>query len=142
MRKETGTTEVKMADMAWLEILGWGEEQLGDLRCVAYSYIQQGAYDVALSFFNALGVLTPATPYDLQTLGALHLQLGHGLEALEHLDRALKEEPTNLPTQLNRAKALFILGYKKQALTQALELQKCSDADIAAQASALLLAYQ
>lgn len=131
-----------MSDKNWLEILNWSDEEIDDLRYVAYSYIKQGIYDIALTFFDALAVLTPPTPYDLQTVGALHLQLGNGLKALDYLDRALKAEPTHLPTQLNRAKALFMLGYKRQGLVQALELEKNPDKEIASQASALVLAYR
>lgn len=128
--------------MNWLEILGWDNEEISDLRYVAYSYIKQGIYDVALTFFDALSVLSPPIPYDLQTIGALHLQMGNGLKALDFLDRALKMEPGHLMTQLNRAKALFMLGYKRQGLVQALELEKCEDKEIASQASALVLAYR
>lgn len=131
-----------MSKLDWLGILGWGSEEIADLRYVAYSYIKEGVYDVALTFFDALSVLSPPIPYDLQTVGALHLQLGNGLKALDFLDRALKMEPTHLPTQLNRAKALFMLGYKQQGLLQALNLEKCADPQIATQASALVLAYR
>ena len=128
--------------MNWKEVLGWKNEELDDLRFVAYSYIKQGIYDVALTFFDAISVLGAATAYDLQTLGALHLQLGNGLKALDYLDRALKTEPSHFQTQLNRAKALFMLGYKRQGLIQAMQLEKSSDPDIASAASALILSYQ
>lgn len=131
-----------MSDINWLEILGWGKEEITDLRSVAYSYIRQGIYDVALTFFDALSVLAPPIPYDLQTIGALYLQVGNGLKSLDYLDRALKMDPTHLPSQLNRAKALFMLGYKRQGLVQAMELEKCPDKEIASQASALILAYR
>ena len=131
-----------MSSLNWMELLGWKDEEVNDLRYVAYSYIKQGGYDVALTFFDAVGVLTPPVAYDLQTMGALHLQLGNGLKALDFLDRALKIEPDHLLTQMNRAKALFMLGYKKQALAIVLELEKSSDPEIASQASALVLAYQ
>ena len=130
-----------MAHQNWQEILGWGEDELNDLRFVAYSYIRQGVYDVALTIFDALAALTTPSLYDLQTLGALHLQMGHGLKALDYLDKALKLDPNDLQTQMNRAKVLFTLGYKRQGLVQAMELQKAPDKEIASQASALLLAY-
>lgn len=131
-----------MSNMNWLEILGWNQEELSDLRYVAYSYIKQGVYDVALTFFDALTILSPPVAYDLQTIGALHLQMGNGLKALDFLDRALKLEPGHQLTQLNRAKALFMLGYKRQGLMQVLELEKSLDPEIASQASALVLAYR
>jgi tetratricopeptide (TPR) repeat protein len=127
-----------MEPMQWTEVLGWGQEELDDLRFVAYSYIKQGIYDVALTFFNALAVLTPQTAYDLQTLGALYLQLGENLKALDHLDRALKIDPNHLPTQLNRAKALLALGYKQQAKNQAALLELQLDPEIRSAAKALI----
>ena len=131
-----------MAQRNWLEILGWGKAEIDDLRFVAYSYIKQGVYDVALTFFDALAVLEAPTSYDLQTIGALHLQMGNGLKALDYLDRALKLDPSHLPTQINRAKALFMLGYKRQGLVAATELEKSNDPNIASQASALILSYR
>ena len=131
-----------MSQVNWVEVLGWGKEEIEDLRYVAYSYIKEGIYDVAITFFDALAVLTPPTVYDLQTMGALYLQKGDGLKALDFIDRSLKLEPAHLPTLLNRAKALFMLGYKKQGLAQASELQKCNDKEIIEQASALVLSYQ
>jgi tetratricopeptide (TPR) repeat protein len=131
-----------MESKEWQEILGWGSDELTDLRYAAYCYIQQGIYDVALSIFEALNVLAPPTAYDLQSMGAIYLQQGNGLKALEFLDKALKMDPSHLPTQLNRAKALFLLGYRKQGLTQTLELEKSLDPAISEAATALSLAYR
>ena len=141
MHGAINTSGGEMSQLNWTEILGWDAEQLDDLRYVAYSYIKQGVYDIALTVFDALAILSPPTAYDLQTIGALHLQVGNGLKALESLDRALRLDSTNFPTQLNRAKALFMLGYKRQGLAQAMELEKCKEKAIATQASALILAY-
>lgn len=129
-----------MSQIQWTEVLGWGHEEIEDLRYVGYSYIKQGIYDIALTFFNAITVLEPFNPYDLQTLGALHLQLGNGLKALDHLDKALKLDPSHIPSQLNRAKALFALGYKSQGLTQALAVERQGEKPFSDQASVLILA--
>lgn len=131
-----------MSQINWQEVLGWEEREINDLRYVAYSYIKEGIYDIALTFFEALAVLTPPTTYDLQTMGALYLQVGNGLKALDYLDRALKNTPEHLPTQLNRAKALLILGYKSQGIAQAEILQKNENKQIADQAAALTLSYR
>ncbi len=130
-----------MSDVNWLEVLDWGENELEDLRFVGYSYLKQGKYDIALTFFEALVVLTLGNPYDLQTLGAIHLQQNNNLQALNYIERALKIDPDHLPTKLNRAKALLALGYKRQGIRQAEELSKEESLDIADQASALLIAY-
>ncbi len=130
-----------MSNTKWNEILGWGSEEMEDLRFVGFSYIQQGQYDIAISFFQALCILEPKNAYDLQMLGALYLQKGNGLAALENLDKSLKIEPNHFGTLLNRCKTLFLLGYTKQGLQQAEELKKCEDGEIAKQATALLLSY-
>ncbi len=128
--------------MDWLETLGWQDTQINDLRFLGYSYVKQGAYTTALTFFEALSVLAPFNAYDLQILGALHLQMGNGLRALEALDNVLKMEPASLETRLNRAKALFMLGYRRQGLLQAMELSRVDNPTIASQAEALILAYK
>ena len=130
-----------MSDVNWLEVLDWGGEELEDLRFVGYSYLKQGKYDIALTFFEALAVLNPGSSYDLQTLGALHLQQNNNLQALNYIERSLKIDPDHLPTKLNRAKALLALGYKRQGVREAEELSKSENPEIADQASALLMAY-
>lgn len=130
-----------MEEADWMEILGWGGEELEDLRFVGYSYLKQGKYEIALTFFEALVVLSPTNAYDHQTLGALHLQLNNNLMALSYIERALKLEPEHLPTRLNRVKALFTLGYRRQAIQQASELARSAEGPIANQASALLMSH-
>lgn len=130
-----------MAHINWQDLLGWNQTAIDDLRSVAYSYVQQGIYDVALTFFETLVTIDPLKPYDLQMIGAIHLQLGNGLKALDYLDRALKLDPHHVTTQLNRARTLFILGYKRQGIAQATELEKSPNKTISEEAKALLLAY-
>jgi tetratricopeptide (TPR) repeat protein len=128
--------------MDWMSELGWQEPQIDDLRYLGYSYVKEGIYPTALAFFEALTVLSPNNAYDLQTLGALHLQTGNGMRALDYLDRALKLEPASTEVLLNRAKALFMLGYRRQGIAQAMELANCDDPKVASEAGALLLAYK
>ncbi len=130
-----------MTNQEWLQVLGWGKEELDDLRFIGYSYLKQGHYDTAISFFEALVILAPDSAYDLQTLGALYLQKGNNLAALNFIERSLKVDAHHVPTLLNRTKALFSLGYKRQAYMQAQELLKHADPRVASQASALILAY-
>ncbi len=130
-----------MSQVNWLDLLGWNRGHLEDLRFAGFSYIKQGKYMDALKFFEALVVLSKNNLYDLHTLGALYLETGNHLSALDCLERALKIEGSHEPTLLNRAKALFLLGYKKQALAQSSKLEKSTNSAIANQARALTLAY-
>ena len=130
-----------MSQVDWLSILGWNKDELEDLRFVGYSYIKQGNYEFAITFFEALVILAPESLYDLQTLGALYLQKGNNLMALNYIEKAVKLDPAHLPTLLNRTKALFALGYKRQALSQARSLEKSDQEQIAGQAQALIMAY-
>jgi tetratricopeptide (TPR) repeat protein len=130
-----------MSYINWLEILGWKFEELEDIRFVGYAYIKQGRYDIAISFFEALVVLSKNDAYDLQTLGALYLEQGNPSAALNYLEKAVKTDPKHGPTLLNRAKALFSLGYKKQGLLQAKALETHPNLEISGPASALILAH-
>lgn len=130
-----------MSHIQWMEVLGWSDKEVQDFRFVGYSYIRQGKYDIALTIYNALVVLNPNSSYDLQTLGGLYLQMNNYLLALNYIEQALKIEPRHLPTLLNRTKALYSLGYKKQAQAQALQLQLSADPFIQQQATSLILAH-
>ena len=116
-----------MSQINWLDLLGWGSDVIDDLRLAGYSYIKQGHYSAALAFFEALVTLKKDEAYDLQVLGALYLELGNNLSALNYLEKALQLNVKHEPTLLNRAKALLLLGYKKQGLSQAKNLQESSD---------------
>jgi tetratricopeptide (TPR) repeat protein len=130
-----------MSRLQWLEILGWGDREARDLRFIGYAYLKEGKYEVARKYFEALVVLNPTSFYDLSTLGSIHLQTGNNLMALNYIEQALKFEPLDSPTLLNRTKALLGLGYKKQALAQAKQLEQSSDPFIADQARSLGIAY-
>lgn len=130
-----------MARPNWNQILGWTADQIDDLRLLGFSYLKQGKYDVATPIFEALVLLAEDSAYDLQTLGALYLETGQNLQALNTIEQALKIDPSHDTTLLNRTKVLFALGYKRQALAQAKALELLSNQDVANQAKALLLAH-
>ena len=141
MRVAASIKRVRMAQTNWIELLGWNEEQIKDIRFAGYSFVKQGQYEYALKFFEVLAILPEENVYDLQTLGGIYLQLGNNLSALNYLEKALAIEPQHEPTLLNRTKALFLLGYKRQGFAQASKLERSSDSYIADQARALTLAY-
>lgn len=130
-----------MSRVKWCEVLGWNEEQLEDLRYLAYAYIRQGKYDIAIPFFEGLAALDPESSYDAQTLGALYLQINEPAKALKYFDKALMLEADHAPTLLNLTKALFMLGKKDEGLKLAHILKNEIDTAIANIAKALILAY-
>lgn len=131
-----------MSKINWNKTLGWTEEDLDDIRFAAYSYIRQGKYDIAISFFDALIILEPDNAYNFQTLGALHLQMGNAAKALKYLDRALKLDADHTPTLLNLTKAFFMLGKRDEGLKLANILKDEPDPSVANIAKALILAYK
>ncbi len=130
-----------MSSVQWSDILGWDMDAIEDLRYLGYAYLRQGKYEIARSFFEVLITFSNQNAYDFQTLGAIYLEIGKNLQALNAIEQALKLEPHHAETLINRAKALFALGYRRQALAQANSLLKDENVPIANQASALLLAY-
>ena len=130
-----------MSQVNWREILGWTNDQLEELRFSGFSFLREGHYQKAHTFFQALVVLDPENAYDAQTLGAIHLQMGDGHQALKTLDQALHLEPNHEPSLLNKAKALLITNQRAAAMVLAHRLEKSTDPTIAGDASALIFAY-
>ena len=131
-----------MSKINWLSELKWSEEHLDDLRYAGYAYLRQGKYDIAISFFEALAVLDTESAYDVQTLGALYLQINEPKKALKWLDRALKLETDHAPTLLNMCKVLFMLGKKEEGVKLAHMLKTEDNSGVSNMARALILAYE
>lgn len=131
-----------MTKIDWAGRLGWTEDQIEDIRIVAYAYIRQGKYEIAMPFFEALNVISPENAYDAQTLGALHLQMGNPAKSLRYLDKALKLEPNHPATLLNLSKAFFLLGNREEGLKVARLLKQGGDSYVSSMAEALLLAFE
>ncbi len=130
-----------MAKIDWKQVLGWQTKQIEDLRFVGYNYAKDGKYDIALCIFEALIVLNPEGLYDLQTMGAIYLQVGNNINALNYFEKALKIDPEHLPTKLNRVKAMYLLGYKDVATQEAKKLLSYPNMQIANMAQALINCY-
>lgn len=130
-----------MAKANWKDILGWSEEQVSELRFAGFAFLREGHYKRALLFFEALVVLNPNSFYDIQTLGALYLELNETEKALEILERALNLNPSHEPTLLNKVKALLALQKRSEALLLAQSLAVSTDPAISNDASALIMAY-
>ena len=131
-----------MSKINWMEKLGWTDEQIEDLRYTGFSYIRQGKYDIALSFFEALTTLDPQSAYDAQTLGAIYLQLNQPGNAIKALECALALEKANPgPILLNLAKTYFMMGKKEEGLSVINRLKSDANPTVSNMAKALSLAY-
>ncbi|MFZ4672792.1 type III secretion chaperone [bacterium] len=129
-----------MADN-WLEKLGLSDNELDDLRVLAFSYIRQGHYKTALKIYKGIVILSNKSPEDLETLGALLLEIGEPKEAIDPLEKALKIHKDHLKTRLNYAKALLLSGYRQRGVQECIELMRCKDPAVSLDAEALKLAY-
>lgn len=126
-----------MLDIDWKEIMGWGEAQIREARSIGYLYYKQGSFDIAAKSFEALITINPHALYELQTLGAIYLEMNRPKEALEMLDRALSIQPSHEPTLFHRCKALLAVGDKHGALEIAHLLKNSSDPRLANSARTL-----
>jgi predicted Zn-dependent protease len=126
----------------WHEILGWGQEQVAELRLLAFCYARQGVYSVARDLLHMIQVVRPEEAYEAQLLGALYLEEGELKQALSWLETALRLDASHLPTQLNYCKALLQSGKTQEGLQDAARLSRSAEPAIANDAQALLLAYR
>lgn len=130
-----------MLDIDWKEILGWDEKHLAQARAIGYLYYKQGAFDIAALCFEALLTCNPHALYELQTLGAIYLDMNRAKEALMFFDRALNIDPAHEATLFNRCKALFAIGERAAALETATLLEKSRDPRIAKSARSWSLVH-
>src|ERR671917_2361938 len=104
---------------------GWTPEELRLVADVGYALAEQGRHEEALTIFEGLAVLAPATSYFQSALGALWLRKGEPERALEHLEAALAADPADVTARVNRGEAAMQLGDREAArrhLLAALEL--------------------
>ena len=125
----------------WKKALELTDDHTEEMRQLAYAYVRQGKYDTALPFFEALTLLEPDSVYDIQTLGALYVQLNQPRKAIKCCDRALQIDGDHSPTLLNMAKAFFMDGQLQEGMRLARILQKDKDPYVAGNAAALLMCY-
>ena len=104
---------------------GWTPEEMRLVADVGYALAEQGRHDEAVTIFEGLAVLAPATSYFQSALGALWLRKGEAGRAVEHLEAALAADPSDVTARVNRGEAAMRLGDRDSArrhLLAALEL--------------------
>jgi Flp pilus assembly protein TadD len=93
----------------------WTNEEIRLTSELAYGLAEQGRTAEAIVLFEGLAVLAPATVYFDAALGALRLRANDPQRALRHLNVALKAEPRDAVSLVNRGEAFLLLGEKESA---------------------------
>lgn len=84
---------------------GWTTEEIRLIADLGYSLAEQGCNEEALTIFEGLAALAPATAYFQAALGALYLRTGNTARAIEFLNAALAQETRDLTALVNRGEA-------------------------------------
>ena len=99
---------------------GWTPEEMRLVADIGYALAEQGRHDEAVTIFEGLAVLAPATAYFQSALGALWLRKGDAERAVEYLDAALAADPGDVTARVNRGEAAMQLGDRDAARRQLL----------------------
>lgn len=94
---------------------GWTAEEMRLVADIGYALAEQGRYEEAVTIFEGLAVLAPATAYFQSALGALWLRKGEPERALEHLEAALAADPTDVTARVNCGEAAMQFGDREAA---------------------------
>jgi Flp pilus assembly protein TadD len=81
---------------------GWTAEEIRLVADLGYALAEYGRDDEALTIFEGLAALAPATAYFQSALGALLFRLGDLERAEAHLNAALSADPRDVSALLNR----------------------------------------
>jgi predicted Zn-dependent protease len=95
---------------------GWTAEEMRLVADIGFALAEQGRNDEALTVFEGLAALAPATAYFQSALGALRLRKNEPVAAIAHLDAALAADPRDLTALTNRGEARLQLGDEAGAL--------------------------
>jgi tetratricopeptide (TPR) repeat protein len=112
----------------------WTAEEMRLVADVGYALAEQGRNEEAITIFEGLVALAPATSYFQSSLGALWLRKGAPRRAVEYLDAALASDPGDLNALTNRGEALLQLGEREAALR---DLRRVAEASGVVNESAL-----
>lgn len=95
---------------------GWKAEEMRIVADLGYALAEQGRNDEAVTIFEGLAALAPATVYFQSALGALRLRRGELEQALVHLNAVLTADPRNVAALTNRGEARLRLGQQDAAV--------------------------
>lgn len=117
---------------------GWTADEIRLVSELGFALAEQGRNHEAITIFEGLIALAPATAYFEAALGALWLRENNPARALPHLNAAIAATPDDIPTRVNRGEVFvrlenyegarkdlhFVLSQKSILENQTL-LEKC-----------------
>jgi tetratricopeptide (TPR) repeat protein len=88
---------------------GWAADEIRLVSELGFALAEQGRNHEAITIFEGLIALAPATTYFEVALGALWLRENNPARALPHLNAALAADPEDIPTRVNRGEVFLRL---------------------------------
>lgn len=88
---------------------GWAADEIRLVAELGFALAQNGRNHEAITVFEGLNTLAPATPYFEAALGSLWLRENHPTRALVHLNAAIAENPEDSVSYVNRGEAYLRL---------------------------------
>lgn len=88
---------------------GWTADEIRLVSELGFALAEQGRHHEAITIFEGLLALAPATAYFEAALGALWLRENNPARALPHLNAALAADPTDIPARVNRGEVFIHL---------------------------------
>lgn len=88
---------------------GWAADEIRLVSELGFALAEQGRNAEAITIFEGLIALAPATTYFETALGALWLRENNPARALPHLNAALAADPQDIPTRVNRGEVFLRL---------------------------------
>ncbi len=89
---------------------GWTADEIRLVTELGYALAEQGRNREAITIFEGLAALAPATAYFESALGALWLREHEPARALPHLNAALSADPNDITARVNRGEVFLHLG--------------------------------
>jgi tetratricopeptide (TPR) repeat protein len=94
---------------------GWAADEIRLVAELGFALAQNGRNHEAITIFEGLNTLAPATPYFQAALGSLWLRENHPARALVHINAAIAENPDDLMSFVNRGEAYLRLERYEEA---------------------------
>lgn len=123
----------------------WTPDEIRLVAELGFGLAEQGRNEEAITVFEGLAALAPATAYFQSALGALRLRTGDLEQSLIHLNAALLADATDISALTNKGEVLLLLGRAREAeaaLERALDLESEDDIAFAVRARGLLMRLQ